>query len=112
MKLLNYMAAGKAIVASAGSAKGVVDGVTGRVVADGDEAAFADAIVQLLRDPGERARLGAAARRAVADPAAWDGVLDRVESIYRQVTASRRLGAPLGGRTIDTRGVPGTPAAE
>ena len=86
MKLLNYMTAGKAIVASAGSAKGIVDGLTGRVVPDGDEEAFAATIVELLRNAPERARLGAAARRAVEDPAAWDGVLDRIEAIYTQVT--------------------------
>ena len=89
MKLLNYMAAGKAIVASAGSAKSIVDGVTGRVVPDGDEVAFAAAIVALLRDAGARARLGAAARRAIEDGGAWESVLDRLENIYRSVTADR-----------------------
>ena len=73
MKLLNYMAAGKAIVASAGSAKGLVDGVTARVVPDGDAAAFADAIVGLLRDPAARARLGPAPRAPRSRAAsAWD----------------------------------------
>lgn len=90
MKLLNYMAAGKAIVACAGSAKGLLDGVTARVVGDNDTAGFADAVVSLLRDPAARARLGAAARRAVESREAWDQVLDRVESIYRQVV----MGAP------------------
>ncbi len=90
MKLLNYMAVGKAIVACAGSAKGLEDGVTGRVVPDDDPAAFATAVTALLRDPAERARLGAAARRAVESPAAWEQVLDRLESIYRQVLAGRR----------------------
>lgn len=87
MKLLNYMAAGKAIVASAGSAKGLADGVTGRVVPDGDEAAFAAAVVALLRDGGERSRLGHAARRSVENPEAWEGVLDHIEAIYRRVLA-------------------------
>lgn len=90
MKLLNYMAVGKAIVACAGSAKGLEDGVTGRVVPDDDPDAFAAAIRDLLRDPAERDRLGAAARRAVESPAAWEQVLDRLESIYRQVLAGRR----------------------
>jgi 1,2-diacylglycerol 3-alpha-glucosyltransferase len=90
MKLLNYMAAGKAIVASAGSAKGLDDGVTGRVVPDGDAAAFAGAIVELLHQPGLRARLGAAARQAVESPAAWEDVLDRIEAIYRDVVARAR----------------------
>jgi 1,2-diacylglycerol 3-alpha-glucosyltransferase len=90
MKLLNYMAAGKAIVACAGSAKCIQDGVTGRVVPDGDTAAFAAAVVELLRAPDVRARLGSAARRAVESPAAWEAVLDRVEAIYRAVTAPTR----------------------
>jgi len=89
MKLLNYMAAGKAIVASAGSAKGLRDGVTGRIVSDGDEAAFAAAVVELLSDPAARARLGAAARRTVEDARAWEGVLDRIETVYRNVLAAR-----------------------
>jgi len=94
MKLLNYMAAGKAIVASAGSAKCLRDGVTGRVVPDGDEAAFAAAVVELLSDAGARARLGAAARRAVEDARAWETVLDRIEAIYRNVLAARRAAGP------------------
>jgi len=98
MKLLNYMAAGKAIVASAASAKGLVDGVTGRVVADGDEEAFGAAIVALLRDPAERERLGLAARQAVENTQAWEDVLDRLEDIYRRVSAPRSGAAPLWWR--------------
>jgi glycosyltransferase involved in cell wall biosynthesis len=88
MKLLTYLALGKAIVACAGSAKGLVDGVTARVVADGDPGAFAAAIAGLLRDPGARERLGRAARRCVEDRAGWDAGLDRIEGIYRRVLAA------------------------
>jgi 1,2-diacylglycerol 3-alpha-glucosyltransferase len=90
MKLLNYMAAGKAIVAAAGSAKGLRDGITARVVADGDEEAFAEAVADLLVDAPMRARLGAAARRAVENDAAWESVLDRIEAIYRHVVSRAR----------------------
>jgi glycosyltransferase involved in cell wall biosynthesis len=89
MKLLNYMAAGKAIVAAAGSAKGLEDGITGRIVPDGDAAAFAAAIVELLADPVARLRLGGAARRAVENPAAWEQVLQGIEAVYQQVLARR-----------------------
>jgi glycosyltransferase involved in cell wall biosynthesis len=89
MKLLNYMATGKAIVACAGSAKGLHDGVTGRVVPDDDEDAFAGAIADLLKDASERARLGAAARLAVEDMGPWNTVLDRIEAIYRSVLAAQ-----------------------
>jgi glycosyltransferase involved in cell wall biosynthesis len=88
MKLLSYLALGKAVVASAGSAKGLADGASARVVADGDADAFAAAILDLLRDPGERRRLGAAARRSVQDGAAWEASLDRLESIYAGVLAN------------------------
>ena len=94
MKLLNYMAAGRAIVASAGSAKGLREGVTARIVADGDEAAFANAIVELLEVPALRARLGAAARRAVEDAGTWEDVLDRIERVYTLVLARRAAPTP------------------
>ena len=70
-----------------GSAKGIEDGVTGRVVPDGNAEAFAGAIVGLLRDDATRGRLGHAAMQAVQDPLAWEQVLDRIESIYRTVVA-------------------------
>ncbi len=89
MKLLNYMAAGKAIVACVGSAKGLRDGVTGRIVPDGDPRAFAGAIVELLSDAHARQRLGAAARRAVESADTWEGVFARLESIYQHVLARR-----------------------
>lgn len=84
MKLLSYLAHGKAVVASAGSAKGLVDGDTARVVPDGDAEAFATAVVALLRDPALRRRLGRAAWRRVADGAGWEAGLDRVEQTYRR----------------------------
>ena len=85
MKLLTYMAMGKAIVASAGSAKNLVDGITARVVPDGDHGAFADALRSLLWDPAARERLGRAARAAVQGGEAWAEGLARIESIYRRV---------------------------
>ncbi len=90
MKLLSYAALGKAIVACAGSAKGFVDGVGARVVADGDTGAFAAAIRELLHDRAARDRLGRGARRVVEDGAAWEAGLDRIESIYHRVLAGRR----------------------
>lgn len=85
MKLLNYMAAGKAIVVAAGSAKGLRDGETARVVPDGDAGAFADAICGLLRDPGERRRLGEGAKRLVADPRRAEASLQALERVYDEV---------------------------
>jgi glycosyltransferase involved in cell wall biosynthesis len=89
MKLLNYMAAGKAVVVSAGSAKAVRHGVNGCVVRAADADAYARAILELLADPTERRRLGAAARRTVEDEYGWERVIDQVEATYATVLARR-----------------------
>ncbi len=89
MKLLNYMAAGKAIVVSAGSAKAVRHGANGWVVADGSARGYADAIVHLLASPRLRAALGRAARRTVEDEYGWDRVLDQIEAVYATVLTGR-----------------------
>ena len=54
----------------------------------------------LLRDPAAAARgSGGAARRAVESRAAWDSVLDRIESIYRRVGAGGAARAAARRRT-------------
>jgi glycosyltransferase involved in cell wall biosynthesis len=85
MKLLNYMAAGKAIVALAGGAHGLRDGETARVVQDHDVAGFAGAVGDLLEDPAQRHRLGAAARAAVGDPVRFRETIATLESVYDEV---------------------------
>lgn len=85
MKLLNYMAAGKAVVVSAGSAKAVCHGRNGVVVDSDEPDAFAQAIVALLADPALSHRLGAAARRTVEDEYGWERVIDQVEATYETV---------------------------
>ena len=96
MKLLNYMAAAKAVVVSAGSAKAVRHDVNGVVVDDASAEAFAAAIATLLADPARRRALGAAARRTVEDEYGWERVIDQVEVTYDAVLQHRstRADAP------------------
>jgi len=63
--LLDAMCFGVPVVATAagGIVEAVDDGVTGRLVPVGDAAALAAALVELLRDPAGRARMGEAARQ-------------------------------------------------
>ena len=67
IKVLEAMALGRPVVATALGAGGV-DVEDGRdIVLAEDADAFAAAVVQLLRDPGEAARIGSAARATVAE---------------------------------------------
>lgn len=73
IKLLNYMEASRAIVAYASIADPLVDGESGRLLADdATTAEWAHAVDALAADPAHAARLGAAARRTLErehDPA-------------------------------------------
>ena len=88
-KLLNYMAAGKAVVASAGSAKVLEHGRTGLVVPDGDEAAFAAALVTLASRPELARALGRAARRFVERCCTWTAAAEKVEGLYARICGGR-----------------------
>lgn len=92
LKLLNYMAAGKAIVSFAGSAKGIVDGETGLIVRNGDVSGFADALDRLLGDRPLTARLGAAAREYARRELSWDRAARSLEGVYERVLGAERRG--------------------
>jgi glycosyltransferase involved in cell wall biosynthesis len=84
-KLLNYMAAGKAIVSFAGSAKNLTHRKLGWVVENGDIRAFEEAISFLLDHPELAARLGANARDYVRSELSWEGAARKVERVYERV---------------------------
>jgi glycosyltransferase involved in cell wall biosynthesis len=84
-KLLNYMAAGKGIVCSAGSAKLLENERTGLIVPNGDVNAFAAAIVRLAADPALCNTLGSAARDYVERNYSWDQAAERLERVYARV---------------------------
>jgi 1,2-diacylglycerol 3-alpha-glucosyltransferase len=90
IKLLNYMAAGKAIVASAGSACGLRHLENGWVVDNGDVDGMASAIVTLLEQPALARRLGENARTAAQHEYSWEGVVTSIEEVYGQITERRQ----------------------
>jgi glycosyltransferase involved in cell wall biosynthesis len=96
LKLLEAMAFGKAIVSTRIGAEGLVgtDKASNQreliVVADNDPAAFAAAAVTLLRHPGQRVRLGTAARTFVENHYDWRVIIPRLESLYTGRDAGRR----------------------
>jgi phosphatidylinositol alpha-1,6-mannosyltransferase len=74
-----------------GAEDAIVDGVTGRLVAQ-DEAAVVAALQSLLADPALRARMGAAGRAHAADNP-WDENARRVLELYGVPPASAANGA-------------------
>lgn len=88
--LLEAMAAGRPIVASAipGYASVLEDGMEGLLVNPRDEAAFAAALLRLLRDRELRERMGAAGR-AKAPRYRWERVADEVLDVYEGLLARR-----------------------
>lgn len=81
-KMLNYMAAAKAIVTFRGSASGLVHGETGWLVEDGDISGFAQGILALLADPELACRMGKNARRYARTSFTWDSTAERLEHVY------------------------------
>jgi glycosyltransferase involved in cell wall biosynthesis len=71
-KLFEYMAAGKAIVASDLDQVGDVVRGVGVLVPPGEAGALGRAIAELAADPARRAELGAAARARVLERYTWD----------------------------------------
>jgi glycosyltransferase involved in cell wall biosynthesis len=91
LKLFEYMAAGRPIVASDLPAfrEVLVPGETAVLVPPGDPAALADGLRSVIADPALGARLAAAARAAVRDYT-WDRRAERLEVILSAASGRRQ----------------------
>jgi glycosyltransferase involved in cell wall biosynthesis len=90
LKLFEYMAAGRAIVASdLPSIREILrHEVDALLVAPGEPEAFAAAIERLVAQPGLAARLARAAFDAALDYS-WDRRAERLEQLFKDVAAAR-----------------------
>jgi glycosyltransferase involved in cell wall biosynthesis len=86
-KLVNYMAARKAIVAFEGSAKLLRHEHNGLVVANGDTAAMANAVSALIEAPHKRRQLGRNACDTIIGNYDWPTLSRRLEQKYFQILA-------------------------
>ena len=98
LKVVEYMAGGKAIVASAvGEAvRFLDDGRVGVLVRPGDPVALADAIAPLLADPYRRSELGVAAREHLRRTHTWMHTAQTLQAAYHR--ARRKRGLLVEGR--------------
>jgi glycosyltransferase involved in cell wall biosynthesis len=85
LKLLNYMATGRAIVSFAGSAEALEHEHTGLVVPNNDITAFASAILRFLGQPLYARALGESARSYVQEFFVWENSVKLMENIYDSV---------------------------
>jgi glycosyltransferase involved in cell wall biosynthesis len=90
LKLYEYMAAGKAIVASdAGQISDVIKhNYNGLLVSPGDIAHLTEALVGLLKEPAERERLGCNARQQALEQHSWRRYVERLVQVYNDALQS------------------------
>jgi 1,2-diacylglycerol 3-alpha-glucosyltransferase len=86
IKLLNYMAAGRAIVCFAGAAKGVRHMHDAYVAKDHDVEELSRGIIMLLRDRRLAEKLGAAARDTVTRDFDWRHLCVAIEAAYEAMS--------------------------
>jgi glycosyltransferase involved in cell wall biosynthesis len=91
-KLFEYMAAGRAIVASdLGQIGHVLDNEqTAILVEPGNANALSEALVRLGRDPETRARLGASAREKARACHSWDRTAEKIIETYVALEGPQR----------------------
>jgi len=96
MKIFEYMAAGKPIVASNAGQIGEIikDGETGLLVEPGDITATAEAILYLLRNSDVARALGNRARQAIIQQYTWGNYIQNLVDVYHfaiSQTSTRNL---------------------
>jgi len=85
LKLLQAMAAQRAIVSTAIGAQGL-DAMAGRdLLIANDAASFAQNVIALLRDPTRRATMGSAAYSFVCDHYDWSVIMPRLMRMYQEM---------------------------
>ena len=91
--VLEYMAAGKPVVATAVGANPKLLGGCGVLIPPNDEAALATALCEMLSDPAARTRFGTVARAKVEAEYSRPAMLRRFERFYCELTSRDREGA-------------------
>ena len=90
--ILEYMAAGRPVVVTdvGGAREVVTEGETGYLVPSGDDAAMAERLISLLREPERPQLMGDAGRRVIEEKFSCEAQVARTEELYdRLLTATK-----------------------
>lgn len=84
--ILEYMAAGRAVVATdvGGASEAIVEGETGHLVQSGDDRTMAERLISLLKDPNRRRTLGLNGRRLVQQRFSCETRLADTSALYQK----------------------------
>jgi len=90
--IIEYMAAARPVVATdiGGAREAIVEGETGYIIAPGDDAALAERIVSLLRDPAQARRMGELGLQVVKEKFSCAAQVESVEHLYERLLARKR----------------------
>ena len=84
--ILEYMAAGRAVVATnvGGASEAIVEGETGHLVEAGDDRAMAERLIALLRDPEKRRAMGLSGRHRIEQHFSTANRLETTKALYKR----------------------------
>ena len=85
VKLLNYMAAGKAIVTFEGSAKGLKNMYNAVTVKNDDWEGFGKGILMIVKNPELARGLGRNAKASINGAFDWSTLAKKIEKIYQKI---------------------------
>lgn len=101
LKLCEYMACSKAVVATSASGLDFLEENNAGILANPENSEeFAQAIIKLLRDPGLRQRMGENGMKYVVENRSWKSVAKRVEEVCRQAIEQRKLKSQGKGKKL------------
>jgi glycosyltransferase involved in cell wall biosynthesis len=89
--ILEYMAAARPVVATdvGGAREAIVEGVTGYLVASGDDRKMSDRIVGLLQNPDQARMMGENGRRVVEENFSCAVQLQKTETLYANLLGQK-----------------------
>ena len=90
--ILEYMAAGKPVVATdvGGAAEAIQEGSTGYLVPAGDDELMAERIIRLLKDPANARSMGEKGRQVIIERFSCEALWLRCEEVYQRILANKK----------------------